>query len=447
MHGVINDAAVAYRGVIPADRWHEPYMPMSELEEEVGAGVLFWGMFGEDGLEAVMGLQHVQDVALVRHAYTRTSCQGRGLGKALLRHVLAQTDRPVLIGTWKAAAWAIGFYQGQGFVRVDDAAKPGLLRKYWSIPARQVEESVVLADAKALALIPRLVPMGKGADAHPRRRGRGRAAGAPALHPLEFGAFPLPACGLYHRGRDRDPLPHGAALRRSAKMTIDAARDAVSRIFYQRCFWLFMVLLVLIGAVSFVPPSDNGRLVLNAVNMFVLIATVAAVGRTKLSFVIALLLALPAVYFQYLGLWNDSDSDLAKSWMFSATLYFVSNAYLLRYVFQPRIMTQDKLFGAAALYLTIGLFWAYLYAIIGYFHPHSYMILGQPGKLVYADALYLSITVLTSTGFGDVTPLTRAARGVCMIEQISGALFIAILIARLAGVYPPRESYVDDRAA
>ena len=229
-------------------------------------------------------------------------------------------------------------------------------------------------------------------------------------------------------------------------MSIAATRDALSHIFYQRCFWLFVVLVVLIGAVSFVPANDHGRLVLNGVTMFLLIATVAAVGRTTLSFVIALLLALPAVWFQYVGLWHDSDSDLATSWMFSAALYFVSIAYLLRYVFQPKIMTQDKLFGAAAAYLMIGVLWAYLYAIVGYFYPQSYAIVGQPGRLVYADALYLSITVLTSTGFGDVTPLTRQARGVCMIEQIAGALFVAILIARLAGVYPPRESYIDDRS-
>jgi len=230
-------------------------------------------------------------------------------------------------------------------------------------------------------------------------------------------------------------------------MPIGATRDALSRIFYQRCFWLFAVLVVLVGAVSFVPPNDRGRLVLNVVNMFLLIATVAAVGRTTLSFVTALLLAVPAVWFQYLGLWYDSDSDLAISWMFSATLYFIATAYLLRYVFQPRIMTQDKLFGAASAYLMIAVLWAYLYAIIGFFYPQSYMIVGQPGQLVYADALYLSVTVLTSTGFGDVTPLSRAARGICMIEQITGALFVAILIARLAGVYPPRESYVDDTKA
>ena len=227
-------------------------------------------------------------------------------------------------------------------------------------------------------------------------------------------------------------------------MVIGAARDSLSRIFYQRCFWLFGVLVVLIGAVSFVPASDQGRLFLSGVNMLLLIATVAAVGRMTLSFVIALLLAVAAVWFQYAGLWHDDDKELAESWMLSATLYFITTAYLLRYVFQPRVMTQDKLFGAAAAYLMIGVLWAYLYAIVGFFYPESFMIVGQPGRLVYADALYLSITVLTSTGFGDLTPLTRQARGICMVEQLTGALFVAILIARLAGVYPPRESYISD---
>jgi Ion channel len=222
---------------------------------------------------------------------------------------------------------------------------------------------------------------------------------------------------------------------------IEAARDTLSRIFFQRCFWLFAVLLLSIGAVSFAPPTDQGRLLLNSVNMFLLIATIAAIGRTTLSFVIALLLAAPAVWFQYLGLWHDSDTDLTWSWVFSAALYFITTTYLLRYVFQPKVMTEDKLFGAAAAYLMIGVLWAYLYAIMGFFYPQSYMILGQPGRLVYADALYLSMTVLTSTGFGDVTPLTRQARGICMIEQITGALYVAILIARLAGVYPPRETF------
>lgn len=228
-------------------------------------------------------------------------------------------------------------------------------------------------------------------------------------------------------------------------MAIVATRDALSQLFFQRCFWLFAALVILIGAVSFVPASDHGRLAVNGINMFVLIATIAAVGRTTPPFVIALLLAGPAVWFQYVGLWHDSDTDLAWSWIFSAALYFITTLYLVRYVFQPKIMTQDKLFGAAAAYLLIGVLWAYLYAIVGFFYPQSYMVVGQPGRLVYADALYLSMTVLTSTGFGDVTPLTRQARGVCMIEQLAGALFVAILIARLAGVYPPRESYIADQ--
>jgi hypothetical protein len=226
-------------------------------------------------------------------------------------------------------------------------------------------------------------------------------------------------------------------------VTVEATPAALPRVLLQRCFWLFAALLFSIGAVSFVPSSDSGRLVLNGVNMVLLIATVVAVGRTTLSFTVAVLLAVPAVCFQYLGLWYDSDSDLAWSWVLSASLYFITTTYLLRYVFQPRIMTQDKLFGAAAAYLMIGVLWAYLYAIVGYFFPQSYVVLGQPGRLIYADALYLSMTVLTSTGFGDVVPLTRQARGICMIEQVTGALYVAILIARLAGVYPPRESYSD----
>ncbi len=165
-------------------------------------------------------------------------------------------------------------------------------------------------------------------------------------------------------------------------MAISSTREALSHIFYQRCFWLFVLLVVLIGAVSFVPPTDRGPLVLNFVNMFLLIATVAAVGRTTLSFVVALLLAIPAVWFQYHGLWHDDDRELAESWLFSAALYFVTTAYLLRYVFQPRIMTQDKLFGAAAAYLMIGVRVAYVYALVGYFYPESYLIVGQPGRLV-----------------------------------------------------------------
>jgi len=148
MLGIINAAAQAYRGVIPADRWHDPYMPLDELEEEIADGVLFW-VAEEDGrLLGVMGIQDKGEVALVRHAYVAPSLQRKGVGTKLLRYVQALTGKPVLIGTWADASWAIDFYKRNGFTVVSDADKDYLLRRYWSIPDRQIETSVVLADAR-----------------------------------------------------------------------------------------------------------------------------------------------------------------------------------------------------------------------------------------------------------------------------------------------------------
>ena len=146
--GIINDAAVAYRGVIPADRWHEPYMPTDELEKEIAAGIVFW-VAEEDGrLSAVMGIQDKGDVALVRHAYVAPTTQRSGVGTRLLRHVEGLVDKPILIGTWAAASWAIEFYRRNGFDIVTETEKDRLLRTYWSIPARQIETSVVLANKR-----------------------------------------------------------------------------------------------------------------------------------------------------------------------------------------------------------------------------------------------------------------------------------------------------------
>jgi len=220
-------------------------------------------------------------------------------------------------------------------------------------------------------------------------------------------------------------------------MALRTAREALSRIFYQRCFYLFALLLFLIALVPFLPYTDRGRIALNGFNAFLVLATVAAVGRSTLSFVIAVLLASPALVYQWFGVMHDDQIFLAYGWAFSATLYSTATVYLLRYVFQPEVMTADKLFGAAAAYLMIGVVWAYFYALVGFIYPDSFMVLGQPGTLALNDSLYFSITVLTSTGFGDITPLTRQARGVCVVEQLTGALFLSILIARLAGVYPP----------
>ena len=142
---IINDAANAYRGVIPADRWHEPYMSADELASEMAGGVAFWVAEQDGRLLGVMGIQDKGDVALVRHAYVATTTQRSGVGTRLLRHVEALVDKPILIGTWAAASWAIEFYRRNGFEVVPSDHKDRLLRTYWSIPARQVETSVVLA--------------------------------------------------------------------------------------------------------------------------------------------------------------------------------------------------------------------------------------------------------------------------------------------------------------
>ena len=148
MFAIINDGAQAYRGVIPADRWHEPYMPMEELERELAAGIVFWAAENAGRMLGVMGMQDKGEVALVRHAYVATQAQRKGVGTALLHHVQGLTKKPVLIGTWADATWAIEFYRRNGFTQVSPADKERLLRKYWSIPARQIETSVVLADER-----------------------------------------------------------------------------------------------------------------------------------------------------------------------------------------------------------------------------------------------------------------------------------------------------------
>jgi GNAT superfamily N-acetyltransferase len=143
MGDIVNAAAVAYRGVIPEDRWHEPYMGMAELEGEIAAGVEFWGYEDDGELLGVMGIQPVNDVTLIRHAYVSPAAQGRGIGGALLAALDARGTGQRLVGTWAAASWAIRFYERHGFVAADDPAT--LLRRYWSIPERQIETSVVLA--------------------------------------------------------------------------------------------------------------------------------------------------------------------------------------------------------------------------------------------------------------------------------------------------------------
>jgi N-acetylglutamate synthase-like GNAT family acetyltransferase len=145
---IINDGALAYKGTIRPDRWTDPYMSREKLQHEIDDGVVFWG-FEEGGeLVGVMGIQQVEDVTLIRHAYVRTSSQKRGIGGRLLSHLRELASGPMLIGTWADAVWAIHFYERQGFQMVSPEEKDRLLKRYWKIPERQVETSVVLADAR-----------------------------------------------------------------------------------------------------------------------------------------------------------------------------------------------------------------------------------------------------------------------------------------------------------
>ena len=149
IYAIINDAAMAYEGIIPADRWKTPYMPREELRHEIASGVIFWGYEEGGSLIGVMGIQDVQDVTLIRHAYVRTARRNQGIGGMLFKKLRLKTDRPILIGTWAGAVWAMRFYEKHGFRLVTPQEKDMLLNRYWSIPERQVETSVVLADSGA----------------------------------------------------------------------------------------------------------------------------------------------------------------------------------------------------------------------------------------------------------------------------------------------------------
>jgi GNAT superfamily N-acetyltransferase len=150
IHAIVNDGAQAYKGIIPADRWTEPYMSREHLEHEIGSGVEFYGYEDPDNgaLAGVMGVQDVRDVTLIRHAYVRMTHQKRGIGTLLLSRLRELTARPILIGTWADASWAIRFYERHGFQVVSSDEKTRLLLQYWTVPDRQIETSVVLVDSR-----------------------------------------------------------------------------------------------------------------------------------------------------------------------------------------------------------------------------------------------------------------------------------------------------------
>ncbi|NLV45644.1 MAG: GNAT family N-acetyltransferase [Candidatus Hydrogenedentes bacterium] len=160
---IVNDAAIAYKGVIPEDCWHEPYMAMEELAHEIRDGVIFWGWEEDGELQGVMGIQDRGPVTLIRHAYVRTERRNSGIGTKLLRHLEQLTETPILIGTWLAANWAIRFYEKNGYRMLSRVETDALLRRYWRIPERQIVTSIVLADKK-------WVPVEGKANLSPQRR-------------------------------------------------------------------------------------------------------------------------------------------------------------------------------------------------------------------------------------------------------------------------------------
>src|SRR5258706_1219717 len=204
-----------------------------------------------------------------------------------------------------------------------------------------------------------------------------------------------------------------------------------------RCAYLFFALSLLCVTLPLVIGPAQGRLIANVINLAILLSAVAAVGRTKRSFIIATLVGLPVVGFQLLGFVREEPLYLVYSWAFGSGFYCIALVLLLRYVLLPEGMNSDKLYGAAAAYLMLGIVWAYWYGIIQYFYPGAFSPAGAPLSLF--DLLYFSFAVLTTAGFGDIVPVAAVARGLTMLEQVVGVLYIAILIARLHSMYSTDE--------
>lgn len=226
-------------------------------------------------------------------------------------------------------------------------------------------------------------------------------------------------------------------------MLIRNAHVALGRVFYQRCFYLFIALISLISGAPLIEPTTSGRIAANLINVLVIVSVAVVVGRSLLSFITVLLLAAPFEVFHWLSLSGHYPAATVLALGFGTAMYILALSYLLQYVFRKALMTADKLYGAAAAYLMVGVMWAYGYALLEQFYPRSFAAGGAPTDLSMPEFIYLSFTVLTGTGFGDVTPLTQQARSLCVVEQIVGSMFVAILIARLVGVYPPRDRVSD----
>jgi hypothetical protein len=221
-------------------------------------------------------------------------------------------------------------------------------------------------------------------------------------------------------------------------MPLERARQKVVSVFAYRCVYLFAALLVLIVLVPFFEDSERGRLMLNAVNILILFAAAVAVSHSRVCFALAVALGASSLAFQAASFALPQSLLLLLSRACGAAFYFLTVSYLLTYVLRREVLTLDKLYGAASAFLMLGILWAYFYSFVLSFYPGALISGGTPiFDAKVSELLYFSFTVLSSTGFGDITPVHAIPRMLCVLEQVTGVLFIAILIARLAGTYPP----------
>ena len=209
-----------------------------------------------------------------------------------------------------------------------------------------------------------------------------------------------------------------------------------AKLLEQRCFFLFMALLALLIALPFLAETAHGRLILTLVNVAVLLTALAAVGRSRISFVIALFLVIPALAFRFLALGSNLPSYFELSLGFNALFYAFILADLLHYVLRRDVMTADKLYGAVSAYILVAVLWANLHGVLQYVYPGSYAVAGTTTSLDMPELIYFSFTALTTAGFGDITPQLIQSRFLTILEMVTGVMYIAILIARLTGVYP-----------
>ena len=225
-------------------------------------------------------------------------------------------------------------------------------------------------------------------------------------------------------------------MRQTVRAPLSATRDALGRLFIGRCFYLFVTLLALVALAPFIEAQYSGLMIRYVINALVMLAAVAAVGRSIVSFTVVLAMAAPALALRWLALRSGDASYVDLGLRLDVGVYVVTIALLLRFVFDREVLTSDRLWGAAAAYLMIGVLWSIFYTIIDRFGEPAFAIRGASALMQVNDLLYFSFGTLTTSGFGDIVPVTRIAQTAAMIEGIVGQLFIAILIARLVGVYP-----------